>query len=316
MASTVSPDLAQAVVATAAPVTPSLASIVFATDGSADSDAAVLLAQSYADRTGATLRGVSVCEPLPVLYDGPPFSPVYIPGNPELDEANRAAAVRAQMLRLLGSDARIPSTVTTGEVGSAIAEYAQSVAADLIITGRGKHGVLDRLLGEEHLARLLRTATCPVLAAEPTLVAPPRRVAVGIDFSPRSLAVARLAKSLMAEDGAMYLVHVKPDPPFGVPHPGQWLKSYDNGVRTALEQVRAQLAFPATFVVEPIVVNGHPGVALADFAGQSRSELIAVGVHGAGFFNRLVIGSVTTYLLRGAPCSLLAVPGPRTTADR
>jgi nucleotide-binding universal stress UspA family protein len=63
-------------------------------------------------------------------------------------------------------------------------------------------------------------------------------------------------------------------------------------------------------------VNGHPGVALVDFARGARADLIAVGTHGAGFFSRLVIGSVTTYLLRSAPCSILAVPGARTASPR
>ena len=74
--------------------------------------------------------------------------------------------------------------------------------------------------------------------------------------------------------------------------------------------MQAQLALPPSHVVEPIVISGHPGVALAEFAQRAGADMIAVGVHGAGFFNRLVIGSVPTYLLRGAPCSLLAVPVP------
>lgn len=312
-----STDLARAVEATPAPAPAKpIESIAVATDGMPESDNAVLLARRYADRHGAQLRAVSVCEPMPIAYDWPPFAPVYPVFDAKLDESTRQATVEAQIRRLCGPDARVPVTVRAGIVGSEVAAFAQSADADLVIAGRGRHGMLDRLIGEEHLARLLRTANCPVLAAEPTLAEPPRRIVVGIDFTPRSIEVARAARAIMAEDGAMYLVHVKPDPPFGVPHPGHWLRSYDDGIRAGLELIRTQLSLPTNVVVEPIVLNGHPGVALAEFAERSRADLVAVGVQGAGFFSRLVIGSVTTHLLRAAPCSLLAVPTPRDGAHR
>ena len=311
MAATISVDLASALTATPSAAPPKVASIVVATDGTEESDSAFQLARAYAERYGATLSSVSVCEPAAIMYDWPPYAPVFPVIDPELDRANRLAAVQAQMLRLGLADGRVPVTVNCGTIAAEIASHAQRVNADLIVTGRGRHGLVDRVLGEAHLARLLRAAPCPVLAVEPTLPAPPRRVVVGIDFSAHGLAVARLAAECMAEDGALYLVHVKPDPPFGVPHPGQWLRSYDDGVRAGLEQLKAQLALPVGRVVEPIAINGHPGVALAEFAQSARADLIAVGAQGAGFFSRLVIGSVTTYLLRAAPCSLLAVPGPR-----
>jgi nucleotide-binding universal stress UspA family protein len=291
-------------------------SIAVATDGMPDSDNAVLLARRYAERHGARLRAVSVCEPVPIAYDWPPFAPVYPVFDPKMEESTRLAGVHAQVLRLCGPAARVPVTVRVGIVGSEVAAFAQSIDADLVIAGRGRHGMLDRLLGEEHLVRLLRTANCPVLAAEPTLVEPPRRVVIGIDFTQGSLDVARAARAIMADDGAMYLVHVKPDPPFGIPHPGQWLRSYDDGIRAGLELIRTQLSLPHGVVVEPIALNGHPGVALAEFAERSRADLIAVGVQGAGFFNRLVIGSVTTHLLRAAPCSMLAVPSKHERVPR
>jgi nucleotide-binding universal stress UspA family protein len=84
--------------------------------------------------------------------------------------------------------------------------------------------------------------------------------------------------------------------------------------RAGLIRLKEQLPFPSTCSIEPIVLDGHPGVSLAEFARASRSDLIVVGTHGAGFWNRLVIGSVTTHLLRTATCSLLLIPSADSTA--
>jgi nucleotide-binding universal stress UspA family protein len=58
--------------------------------------------------------------------------------------------------------------------------------------------------------------------------------------------------------------------------------------------------------VETVLLTGHPGKVLSDFARRADADLLAVGIHGLGFFHRLVIGSTTAYLLRNAPCSVLA----------
>jgi nucleotide-binding universal stress UspA family protein len=112
----------------------------------------------------------------------------------------------------------------------------------------------------------------------------------------------------MADDATLYAVHVKPDPPFNAPHPGRWLESYDAGVRAGVEHFISKLDLSPAQHAEPVVFSGHPGVALAEFATTTQADLLAVGIQGAGFLNRLVIGSVTNYLLRSAPCSLFAVP--------
>jgi nucleotide-binding universal stress UspA family protein len=289
---------------------PALESLLIAIDGSVESDAPLVYARVLGGRSGASLRALSVCEPLPLVNTWPSLAPVYVAEDVEQVQAVRRAAADEQVHRMLGTGSGCDVTVRSGDVGPTIAAYASEIGADLIITGRGRHGVVDRLLGEEHLAALLRITSCPVLALESPQQQPFRRLTIGVDFSERGMHTARTAARLADDYATIYLVHVKPDPPFGMPHPGQWLKSYDAGVRAGLERFRAELALPPSITVEPIVINGHPGVALAEFARRSDGDLLAVGVHGAGFFNRLVIGSVTTYLLRAARCSLLVVPAP------
>jgi nucleotide-binding universal stress UspA family protein len=51
-----------------------------------------------------------------------------------------------------------------------------------------------------------------------------------------------------------------------------------------------------------------------ELAARAHADLVVSGTHGYGFFNRLILGSVATHLVRNAPCSLLAVPGSAVTA--
>ena len=290
-------------------------SIVLAVDGGPDNDNAVAVAAIIAECTGSRIQVVSVAEPSPAYGPWPAgFGDVLVmpPAGNDAGalQAAQRARVRAQLGRMHVSGLDWTVAMRSGIMGTEVAEFASSKNADLIVLGRGRHGMVDRLLGEEHLARLLRVATAPVLATEQSFQFPAKRAAIAVDFSEPNLNAARCAIPYLADDAAVYLVHVKPDPPFGVPHPGQWIRSYEDGVRAGLRRFADELALPGGMQCEPIVLNGHPGVAIADFARASRSDLIVTGVHGSGFWNRLVIGSVTTHLLRNAMCSLFLVPRP------
>ncbi len=306
-------DLAHAIISPPpAPVEPPR-SVVLAIDGNADSDDAVAVALRLAEKSSARINVVSVAElsptagPWPVGFGDIMLMPP-IPADSRAAESAQLARVRAQLARVQASGFDWTVSMRSGIMGVEVAKFASAANADLIVLGRGRHGMLDRLLGEEHLTRLLRVAGAPVLAIEPSFQFPARRAAIAIDFSERNLSAARRAIPYLAADAAVYLVHVKPDPPFGVPHPGQWIRSYEDGVRTGLRRFIDELGFPPEIQAEPIVLNGHPGVAIADFARASRCDLIVAGSHGSGFWNRLVIGSVTSHLLRHAVCSLLLVP--------
>jgi nucleotide-binding universal stress UspA family protein len=290
-----------------------LRTVVIATDGTPESDGVFALARSLSEESPVDAHVISVCEPV-VTADFssigmmmPPL-PASVPSaDPGIERTNRLFAIHAQLARTVGSTVGWPLTVRTGDIGRSIGKFAADCGADLILTGRGRHGVVDRLLGEEHLLRLLRSTDIPVLAAEPSLVRRPTRAVIAIDFSERSQRLIRTALTVVDDEAVVYLVHVKPDPPFGIPHPGQWIASYEDGVRLALNGLVSRISAPPMVTIEPVVLNGQPGVALAEFARRANADLIVAGSQGHGFFNRLVIGSVTARLLRTAPCSLLSV---------
>ena len=55
---------------------------------------------------------------------------------------------------------------------------------------------------------------------------------------------------------------------------------------------------------------GNPAPMIVEDAKQWNADLIVVGSHGFGFWNRLLLGSVSNAVLHHAPCSVLVVRSP------
>jgi hypothetical protein len=60
--------------------------------------------------------------------------------------------------------------------------------------------------------------------------------------------------------------------------------------------------------VQKVLLQGDPATELLAFAASVNADLIATGSHGHGFVTRMLIGSVTTRLVRCSTCSVLTVP--------
>ena len=60
--------------------------------------------------------------------------------------------------------------------------------------------------------------------------------------------------------------------------------------------------------VREAVVTGQAYAAIVDCAEKERADLIVMSSHGRSGLSRMLIGSVTDKLLRGASCPVLVVP--------
>lgn len=283
--------------------------VLVATDGLDTSDACFHVAAALADQTQIGVEVVSVFEPVITADVQFVAMPVLPPGWYQEQQAARLAAARAQLERTCGARCHWPVRQLDGEPATAILADVESTDAQLVIVGRGRHGLVDRLLGGETVMRLLRSGDVPILAVESTQRGLFQRAVIATDFSPHSLHAARVAVRLLAPGATVTLVHVKPRLAVRGPALDQWRQLYDNTLPAAFDAVRSALALPPTATVDVLTLEGEPGRVVSEFARAVQADLVVSATHGYGFLHRLVVGSVAAELLRTAPCSFLCVPG-------
>jgi nucleotide-binding universal stress UspA family protein len=76
----------------------------------------------------------------------------------------------------------------------------------------------------------------------------------------------------------------------------------EDGARGVLELAQSTLGLPDA---EAIVVTGSPGPSLCDVAAELPASVIVLGTRGRGGIRRAVLGSVSDYVVRNAPCPVL-----------
>jgi nucleotide-binding universal stress UspA family protein len=70
-----------------------------------------------------------------------------------------------------------------------------------------------------------------------------------------------------------------------------------------------ELGFPNAKVTTQVVM-GEPASAIVSAAKDWNADLIVVGSHGHGFLGRMVLGSVSDFVVHNAPCSVMVVRTP------
>ncbi len=290
------------------------APVIVASDGRTQSDGALAMGRLLAGEP-ESLRLLTVLAPVPTI----PEAQVSI--TPDVLAARRANArreVAEQARRLWDNVGNVE--LMEGDPATLISRVAHKAGATMIVCGLGRHRVADRIFGDETALRFIRLADVPVLAVAERLDHAPRRIVVASDFTETSLRAARMSLELAAPGATIYLVHVAPRS--GFTHEWDYTDgSYKQDAGNALHRVHEQLRVPKGMSVQEVLLQGDPATELLALASSVNADLIATGSHGRGFLARMLVGSVTTRIVRCSTCSVLSVPHAavmthvRTTAE-
>lgn len=287
------------------------APILVATDGLSQSNGALVVAQTLAKALRANLHVVAVNPMINVVAsDGQSFVDPNLIASMRADLTRR---VRAQCQRT--DESPDGYEILNGDPAWVIRDKASERHAQLIVVGLGRHELVDRIFGDETALKIVRTTHAPVLAVPESGAAVPRHAIVGIDFSEGSLMAAQAALRLLVDGGVLELVHVVPTERLLY---DAWVskEEYLRFVRHSLTRFRARLPGHDGVRVEDGILSGEPAKELIGHAQRVGADLIATGSHGHGFISRLIVGSVTTKLLRTATCSVLVIPADPLQLDR
>lgn len=286
--------------------------IIVATDGLPQSNGALATARAIADRFHRSMHVLAVHPSLVLLApDGQMLM------NPDVTASLRADLTRRVRAQCTRQDSASTDSfeILNGQPAQVITERASADNAQLIVLGLGRHELVDRFFGDETALKVVRSSHVPVLAVPEDQTAMPVHAIVGIDFSEGSVRAAQATLRLLADGGILELAHVIPRDRLLF---DAWVSEEDylRFIRHSLTRFRARLAIPGCIRVEDVVLSGDPAKELASYASRVDADLIASGSHGHGFVSRIVLGSVTTKLLRSATCAVLVVPPDSKNSDR
>ena len=140
-----------------------------------------------------------------------------------------------------------------------------------------------------------------------------RRILLATDLSPASEGATREALDLARDLRARLLIVSVIDPTTRT-IPGGRVERIDQQRAARLASAQAVVArgrdegVAASF----LVWEGEPGPSIVEAAASEQVDMIVVGSHGRGAVGRLLIGSVSDYVVRNAPCPVLVVrPRPK-----
>ena len=271
-------------------------------------DSALAMAKWLAARQSRPLHAVTVVEPHDTL--------AIAAGVPVLAEhyhAEERTAIADLLEERLGHEGAGPGLeqrvdVLEGSAARSIVDLAHDRGAHAIVVGTGQHNPIGRFVYGERAVQISRLCDRPLIVVPPTAkVGPIREAIVAVDFSPASQRAARFALDLMADDGELVLVHVKSAVNLSDEGAGWWEEAYKKRTTDLFRRFTALLHPGRGIRVVTRLLNGDVADAILAYARRDAG-LIACGGRQHSFIERMLLGSVSTQLIRRAECPVVIVP--------
>lgn len=299
--------------AVAAPLEVKFKNILYLTDFSPPSQAALPYVLELARAFGGKIHALNVSIPPGYVYTTPDLTAVAIAAEEETATAEMKKV--GQQLSGLSYETLVERAT---EVWEPVKEFVADRSIDLIVLGtHGRTGTQRLLLGSV-AEEIFRRSPVPVLTIGPCVTcgaqddAHFRRILFATDFSPEADAAAPYAISLAEKQaGRLILVHVVPRS-----RGANGADASRAGISVAEAMHRlyeispkgANLAAPPELSIE----YGDPAERIVEVARQRGADIIVLGIRGA-----TGVPGAATHLERptahkvvvNAPCPVLAIRG-------
>ncbi len=200
-----------------------------------------------------------------------------------------------------GANVSLTHVVREGFSSEAIVAIARETQPELLVIGATGHSAIARMLLGSTSDYVATHAPCSVLVVRPAKAMNQDhrlRIAIGYEESePAQAAIEEFAEFGWAGETDVRVVSVTYQPRFyDAPNVG----SSPEGVKKAAEQLHA-FAPQAT---GSVVQSDHIGEGLVKFIEEEEIDVMVVGETPRTRLGRVLMGSMTRYVLRHAPCSV------------
>ncbi len=211
-----------------------------------------------------------------------------------------------------GANADLTHVVTHGGVGATIVELAQQQKVDLVVVGARGHSNIERILLGSVSDYVATHAHCSVLVVRPNESSSDDqlRIAVGYDDTgPAQAAIEEFAEVQWGAQSTVEVISViqpisRPASGRGDDPEAERREAERARLSDAIERVAAELKHCCVQIHTQIIDHRHAGEGIVKFAEQNACNLLVVGETPRNVIGRLLMGSVSRYVLRHAPCSV------------
>jgi nucleotide-binding universal stress UspA family protein len=295
--------------------------ILWASDGSQESDEALHYARFLAQRFNSEIVGSYVIGMHPKLlydYSRDPDSEVYrwvekVAENHKARLASIADELSTQGLRFRGE-------VLIGEPSEEIVRFARSGKADLIVMGKRGHGLVDRILVGSTTIKVLRESSVPVLAVgkkDKEGAIEIRNILVPVDIyekvdSALNYAID-LAQKISASISVVFVFYIyNYDTAYDMSYMEDLMKRYSYQLARRVKEVKDKRGIgnggTSKLEMNTEVIEGiSHSLSIVEYATSKKMDLIVMNTHGRKGIKRFVLGSVTENVIQESLCAVLAL---------
>ena len=248
------------------------------------------------------------------MAETPPIYPQVVVGYVETERGEDARVLAERIVERDGGQLKVIQ-VEKGSPADALQGLAEKGEADLIVLGSTHHAHVGSVAPGSVAEHLLHGAKCRLLIGPKGYAKSDhsqdrlRVAAVGFNGMAESYAALEEAARLAAKfGGSLRVVAVAtPVPAMGAAAAAQAGAEAGPDFQSQLNQAVAGL--PPELRALPVFERGDPVEKLLD-AAELGVDLLVLGSRGFGPVMRLLIGSVSSRVIREAACPVLVVPRP------
>jgi nucleotide-binding universal stress UspA family protein len=301
-------------------------SICVPLDGSPFAEQALPLALEIARGAGAIVQVALVHHPVPALATAMEVPEI----EAQLDQEARAreqvylSGIVERMRRTV--NVPVTSALLDGAVTDALQSHMEASGTDLVVMTTHGRGPMSRFWLGSVADHLMRTLHLPILLVRPAADAAPapiiKRILLALDGSPFSEQAIAATTQLGRPFNAEYALLMVVEPPVPIADPSG-LMIVPTSANTEKELHRAASKYldglaerlrkdGLTVTTHPIDGPATAGAIIAQ-ADALKADLISLASHGAGGFERLVVGSVADKVIRGSTHPTFVVRPPKGT---
>lgn len=292
-----------------------LDTLLIPTDGSDPAEAAAQQAFALADQLDAAVHVISVADSSIATGVG------YSGDSPSIRERLReTASTRATSLRDEAAERGLDVTaaIREGIPAKEIVDYADDNAIDAIVIGTSGRGGVTRAIVGSVADKIVRTSSVPVVTLTPDVAkagvstSEIDSILLPTDGSDPALEAIQQAFVLANQlEATVHLLSVLDDAL--VDSLSAVTEDDGNSSYSLHEKTEEHLKTLATNARErnlealTATAAGSPAREIVDYADRNGIDMIAMGTHGRGGFERLVVGNVTDAVIRKSSVPVFTV---------